>query len=251
MKSEHRHELKTNELAEWMANFPQWLRENAKMIIYVCVLIIVVTGLYVWKWYNKNVISTKQQADFTNLITQLSGNKMRILQDQAKGFDSSYNLLNIAGNFQVAAQNTENEQMAALALVKHAESLRTELHYRLESASEQEKKTQIDKAYAGYEQALAKACGSRTIMAAAKFGIGLCEEERGKFAAAEQIYRDIADSNSFEGTVAAASAKLRLEMMAGYQEKIVFKRAPKPIPVQNAGPQLQMAVPDGNTSDRQ
>ncbi len=33
MKSEHRHELKTNELAEWIANFPTWAKENAKVLI--------------------------------------------------------------------------------------------------------------------------------------------------------------------------------------------------------------------------
>ena len=53
MKSEHRHELKTNELAEWLVNFPQWTKKNAKTIIYVCVLTIVVASLYFYKRYQK------------------------------------------------------------------------------------------------------------------------------------------------------------------------------------------------------
>ncbi len=28
MKSDHRHELKTNELAEWLSNLPQWAKKN-------------------------------------------------------------------------------------------------------------------------------------------------------------------------------------------------------------------------------
>ncbi len=28
MKAEHRHELKTNELADWIVHFPQWFKEN-------------------------------------------------------------------------------------------------------------------------------------------------------------------------------------------------------------------------------
>ena len=33
MKSDHRHELKTNELAEWLGNLPQWTKENLVTII--------------------------------------------------------------------------------------------------------------------------------------------------------------------------------------------------------------------------
>ena len=55
MKSEHRHELKTNELAEWLGNFPQWAKENLRMIIYVTVVIVAVAGVYVWNNYQKNL----------------------------------------------------------------------------------------------------------------------------------------------------------------------------------------------------
>ena len=33
MKAEHRHELKTNELVEWLTNLPQWANENLTTII--------------------------------------------------------------------------------------------------------------------------------------------------------------------------------------------------------------------------
>ena len=33
MKSDHRHELKTNELAEWLGNLPEWTKENFVTII--------------------------------------------------------------------------------------------------------------------------------------------------------------------------------------------------------------------------
>ena len=44
MKAEHRHELKTNELAQWIANFPNWAKENLRMIIYVSVVLILLIG---------------------------------------------------------------------------------------------------------------------------------------------------------------------------------------------------------------
>jgi len=44
MKAEHRHELKTNELAEWIANLPQWARDNGRMVIYLSVVAVLVIG---------------------------------------------------------------------------------------------------------------------------------------------------------------------------------------------------------------
>ena len=41
MKSSHRHELKTNELAEWLSNLPQWAKENRITIIGALVLIVI------------------------------------------------------------------------------------------------------------------------------------------------------------------------------------------------------------------
>ena len=42
MKSDHRHELKTNELAEWLGNLPEWTKENLVTIIAVVVVVVVV-----------------------------------------------------------------------------------------------------------------------------------------------------------------------------------------------------------------
>jgi len=71
-------------------------------------------------------------------------------------------------------------------------------------------------------------------MAAAEFGLGLCEEELGNFEKAQQIYQIILDKSSqsenpdFEGTVAVTQAKHRLDTMADYKQKVIFKLAPTP-----------------------
>ena len=63
MKSEHRHELKTNELAEWIAHLPQWTRENLRTIIYVSVVAVLVIGSSFWYWRKRNV-ETVQSVSF-------------------------------------------------------------------------------------------------------------------------------------------------------------------------------------------
>ena len=57
MKAEHRHELKTNELAEWIANLPQWASDNLGMIILVFLVVVLLpAGAYTY-WHRKNVKS--------------------------------------------------------------------------------------------------------------------------------------------------------------------------------------------------
>jgi len=244
MKSEHRHELKTNELAAWLTNFPNWARENLKMIIWVCVLTVLAIASASIYWYRKNVESAQQQLKLTKVITQLPQRKFQILQTQARGVDVSYMLIQTADNLQAVAQNAKDDQMAAIALIKRAEALRTELHYRLGTVNKQDMITQISLAKNSYNEAIEKSSSNPSLMAVAKLGLGLCEEELGNFDPAEQIYRDIVANSSLEGTTAAAQAKQRLQSMGDYQQKVVFSQTPKPASLDIAQPQIELKAPD-------
>jgi tetratricopeptide (TPR) repeat protein len=228
MKAEHRHELKTNELVEWLTNLPQWANENLTTIIGVSIVIAAAAGLYFWKVYTKNVVAVQKQLQFTNLVGYVSLGKMQIVGAQAEGRDLSFILLQPAENLKNLAQNASTSQMAALALIKRAEALRAELHYRLGPVSSQDLETAIGQAKNSYTQAIEKAPSNPSLVAAAKFGIGLCEEELGDFEKAAQIYREVAENPAYQATVANAAAKFRLETMADYKEKLTFKPAPKP-----------------------
>jgi hypothetical protein len=229
MKSSHRHELKSNELVEWLSNMPQWAKENRIMIIGLLVLIVAAGGLYIWQVYAKNVALVRSHHRFTSLINQLSLSKVQVLQAHSQGRDLSFILVQPADSLNAFAQNTNNKQMAALALIKRAEAIRAELHYRLETVAKQDLAAQINRAKASYTEAIQKASGNPSLIATATFGLGLCEEELGNFEQAAQIYRDITTSPNFEGTVAETAAKLRLETMADYKSKVVFKPSPKPL----------------------
>jgi len=241
MKSEHRHELKTNELAEWIANLPQWAKKNLKMIIYVSIVVVLVAGAAFIKWYGKNVQSAREQLEFTDLIARLPMSKSQIIQAQTRGIDYSYTLIQIAKSLQTTAQTAKNDDMAALALIKRAQILRMELHYRLDTANKQELEATINRAKAAYTKALKKSSSNPTLTAMAKFGLGLCEEELGNFDKARQIYQEIATNADFEATTAAVQAKLRLETMADYRQKVVFKASPKPVPLPPVKPRIELS----------
>ncbi len=247
MKSEHRHELKTNELAEWIANFPRWAKQNARIIIYVSAVAVLVISLASWRWYRKNIESVKKQLELTSLAAQLSQTKLATLQAQAQGVDLSYMFLPLADKLHAAAQNTTDDRMAAFALIKQAETLRTELHYRLGAVGEQEMTAQISRARDAYTEALTKASNSPSLTALAKFGLGLCEEELGNFDHAQQIYREITTNPDLESTTAAVQAKQRLNTMADYKQKLIFKAAGEPAQTRiNFTQPLEINLPNNN-----
>jgi tetratricopeptide (TPR) repeat protein len=249
MKAEHRHELKTNELAEWITEFPQWAKKNLKSIIYLALLVIVVAGLYIYNWRKKNVVLVQREIELTKQLARESNQKTQIIQSQAQGVDTSYMLLDTAKNLQVIGENEKDNQMAALALIKEAEALRMELHYRPGTVSRRDLEERIKQARDCYTKAIEKSSSNPSFMATATLGLGLCEEEIGNFEKAKQIYLGITTNSDFEGTVALEQAKWRLETMDDYKQPIAFKPPPKPaIPKpassEPAQPQIQLNPAD-------
>jgi len=246
MKADHRHDLKTNELAEWLSNLPQWVKENRTTVLIMLVVVIGVAAFYLWQGHSKNRILRKK-LQLTTLANQILQSKMRILEAQAQGRDLSYILLQPAESLRTFAQNTDDDQMAALALIKRAEALRMELHYRLGNVSQQDFTDQINQAKDSYSKALERCSTNPSLMAMAKFGLGLCEEELGNPETAKQIYQSIAESNDFDGTVAKAAARHRLKTMSDYQQRIVFRRPPLPKPIVRRKPPTEVKPADTNT----
>ncbi|MBN2269754.1 MAG: hypothetical protein JXN61_04015 [Sedimentisphaerales bacterium] len=235
MKAEHRHELKTNTLAEWLGNFPEWTRDNLASVIVVIVTIVAAGGIYFWRSYGRSA-QLQEEYRFTGFVNQISNRKMQLLGAQNQAGVTSSLLFEPARNLETFARSTGDSNLSALAYIKEAEALRTELHYRTESVSEQDLAAQLGRAKQSYTMAVEKATDNPSLMAVAQFGIGLCEEELGKFDEAKQIYARIAADEAFQGTATAVQAKLRLETMDDYKKNVVFAPKPKPKPKSNVIP---------------
>jgi predicted negative regulator of RcsB-dependent stress response len=246
MKSEHRHELKTNELAEWLSNLPQWLKENSTSIIIITVLIIAVIGFFGWRRYDKNVLQVRERNEFTQLLEAIFTIEGNVVSAQSQGIDYSYEFINHASALKLFAESTRYNKMAALAFIKHGEILRKELQYRLGAVSEQDKQEQINNAKESYTQAMQKASSDSLLLAEAKFGLGLCAEELGNFEEAARIYNEIASNADFEGTVTIVKAKQRLDNMSEYENNVVFEPAPEQEIKVSTGPMIQLDSTDAN-----
>lgn len=249
MKSDHRHELKTNELADWIMNFPEWANENRTSLIGAAAVIVVALLVYFLSFYRQNIVSARNQVRLTNLVTQVPQQINRVANAAMQNNDESYSLLPAAQDLQDFAAKSSNPDMAALALIERGAALRAEIHYRLAEVSREELATQIGKAKESYQQALERKPSSPSLAAAAQYGLGLCEEELGNFDQAAAIYREVAQKPEYAGTTAQAEAAYRLKIMDDFKTAVVFRPAPpKPAPTQATAPTVQIQPGAGKAS---
>jgi len=159
MKAKHRHELKTNELAEWINHAPRYLRENARMIIGVIIILI---AIFTWPAVTKMRIRSeeKRNAEVTKVIEQLSRNKMIAISSQREDAGASGSLLAPAAALETAASETKNSSLAALALIKQGEALRADLHYKAGPIDTETIRSNIAQATKAYQLAIKKAKGN-------------------------------------------------------------------------------------------
>ncbi len=245
MKSDHRHELKTNELADWLADFPEWARQNRTNLTVAGAVIVVAILVYAWTYYRGSVVSVHNQERLTHLISQVPEQMNAVMRAASQGTDQSYTLMSVAQDLQDFADGLSNDEMAALTMIKRGEALRAELHLRLNDASRDDLAAQIAKAQASYQQALDRKPSNPTLAAAAQFGLGLCEEELGNFDKASEIYLAMTQKPEYAGTVAQAAAEYRLKIMDDFKTAVAFK--PAPATPQATAPTIQIPGSEAST----
>ncbi len=246
MKSEHRHELKTNELADWIAHFPEWASQNRTTLAAVAVVIVVAIAVYFWSFYRRDVVSLQKQTRLTSLITQVQQQTNNVARAAMGGEDQSYILLPTADELQQFAQDASDDNVAALALIERGKALRAELHHRIAEMTPAERAGQVDKARASYQSALERSPSNPGLAAQAHFGLGLCEEELGNFDKAAEIYREVAQKPEYAGTAPQTAAAYRLQIMDDFKTEVVFKPAPPAPTPQAQAPVIQMGPRDAN-----
>ena len=252
MKAGHRHELKTNELAQWIADIPRWAREHLKIIIIVLVVVVIAAGALFHFRYQRRALSVREQLSLTELTTRrLAQSKIDIISAHDRGNDLAFLLLQLADNLRTFADGARSEDAAALALIKRGDALRAELHYRAEMVGRQSTAVvdQIEQARKSYSDALERS-SNPSLKAMANFGLGLCEEELGNFEEAGRIYQGLVENPQFEGVASVAQARERLETMGDYRKKVVFSAAPRPtVRRPTPAPRIPLRLPDINTVD--
>ena len=247
MKSEERHELKTNELADWIANFPEWAKENSGTIAYAAIVIIIVGVVAYLKWYRPTHAVSREQIEMSQLAGQLAMAKLQVAAPKDQASANPAIIRGMADRLGTVAGQLSQPEYIASALIKQGEALRAELHYAPAgfAADPNALAFQVNKAKKCYQQAVEKAGGNPQLAAMAQFGLGLCAEEVGNFDEAQKIYHDIAANESYVGTVIVSMARERAVDMNDYKGTFVFVATPQtpPAPEMPVGPRIENAPP--------
>lgn len=241
MDSKHRHELMHNELADWIGKLPELVKEYRNQIIGVLLLAI---GLISWPILNRWGAESDfaAQAKVTDALAQAEMAKFMAISSYAQpdpNAPSVNSLLVAANTLADDAKTSPNKDLAALALIKQGQTLRTELALKKEMVPQDIVDTQIKSAQEAYQKALDQAT-MPTIRAMAQFGLGLCLEELGQLEQAKDAYKKIVDDAAYAGTPLVKMAQDRMNNMADNNAKFNFVEAPKPIPAATL-PEVQAA----------
>jgi tetratricopeptide (TPR) repeat protein len=226
MDSKERHEMKTNELADWLDHVPGFLKQYQNLLIGLALIVI---GLISWPILNR----WRQQSDFTaeaavsEMLDSLEMGKYLAVRPNENQQDSAAgSFLVTANNLAEQAKKAPNNNLAAIALIKRGQALRTDLLYRKEIIAEDAAAAQIKQAQEAYQQAFDKAV-LPSVKAMAQFGLGICSEELGQFDQAKEIYQKIATEASYAGTPLPMAAEDRIKKMTDNNAKYTFVEKPK------------------------
>jgi tetratricopeptide (TPR) repeat protein len=232
MRSDHRHELKTNELADWLMHFPEWAEENRNTLLAAGAIVLVALCIYLFRSFRSETSNARDQIQLTTLVSRLAGEEATAAQkpESFLGFSTT------ATNLKDFADHVGDREMAAFALIKRGEALRAELHYGNSPVTPDDIAKQVEQAKQCYTEALQKASNAPALAAMAQFGLGLCEEELGNIDKAKEIYHEMAKNPAYEGTAARSAAASRVKAVDDYKGAVAFAPAPAPKPTVTALP---------------
>jgi predicted negative regulator of RcsB-dependent stress response len=229
MDTQHRHELKTNELADWIYHAPDYLRQNIRWIIGGGLILAAVIVFIFSRGFRTNAFEY-QLGQTSSQIEALQRAQIMAIRNQMQDNPVlSDSLFSSANKLEMAAQESKFPALAALALIKRGDALRMDLHYNGADVEDSVLQARIDAAQKAYNDAIEKAKDSpnkNDLTAMAQLGLALCLEETGQFDQAKAAYQAIVDNKDFAHTIYPKQAKHRMSVMNEKKEQFVFVDAP-------------------------
>lgn len=222
MDAEHRHELKSNELADWIAHIPQYIKEHPNQIIGVVIILI---ALVTWPLFSnmRSQSGIREQASVVSMIDMAE--QARISRANPEQTEVAPEPLTVvAQSLQDEAGKTDNPNLAAMALIKRGNALRADLHFA-DEVTDELISTRVSDARTAYEKA-AELAEMPAVKGLAQLGLGLCAEETREFDKAREVYQNILDDKAYESTVVPVEAQRRLDALADNSIEVIFAPAP-------------------------
>ena len=218
MDAEHRHELKTNELADFLGHLPEFIRKYSNQIIGVILILIALVVIPLYSRMRRQTALAEEAAMISKI--QIARESMFKAAQDMDSTNPAAAITAAAEDLEEAVQTTKNANLAALALLEKSELLRAELHLSKEVTADMIS-ANLSKARTACEQAFEKAQSS-TLKGLAELGLGLCAEEAGEYDNAREIYQKIVEKTEYTGTGVIEQAQRRLLSLNDHMEKVTF-----------------------------
>lgn len=245
MKSEERHHLKTNDLAETISHVPDYIKQyGSRALTAVIVILMIAVG---YSWYNR--VSTANKMERYGRLQELLSSPDQLQQlamrhAHAMAADSEgeqavdmatlegYNTDTLKRGLSELAENAKGTSVGAIALITQAETVRSELYFSDQAITAADKEKLISSATQLYQKALQDYASDASTVLSAKLGLAMLAEDKRDWDAAGQQYQAIISEGEaqFLGLAGVLTAQSRL---AGLDN---WKNAPVPVIVEVSEP---------------
>lgn len=228
MKSEERHKLKSNELAQTLREIPDYFKKHGQKLLMVLVMVLVVfVGLIM---YRNSQVSAQQHRShlLQSVVSSTKSIQLKSVQ-QAQSAQQDDILLEsysdsaqpIMNSLSEIIEDGERSSISSTALLQKARVLRSQLFYANMHLPEEKKQAILNDVKKIYERALELDWENAMVSGAARVGLGLTAEDLLEWDKARELYQAVCDDAEglLSGTIYPFQARQRLEAIKNLAEE--------------------------------
>lgn len=264
MKSEERHKLKSNELAESLVGIPDYFRQHGKKWImgFVVVLLCVVAS----NVFRSSRLATQdsQAILLQSLVAETKSIQQLTAQRAQSGGQTDDLLVETYGDsvqplensLTELTQNSSGVRVAKTALLQKARLLRSRLFYADTPLGQEKRQDLLTQVETIYNTVLQQYPDDVMALGASKIGLALVAEDRLQWDQAKQAYQAILDDaqGQWAGTIFPSQAGQRFEAITEIEGEsaITFEwvvEAPEADLIQDEAIVLSAEDPDGASAE--
>jgi hypothetical protein len=253
MKSEERHKLKSNELAQSIMELPDYFRKQGKKWITLLVVVLVVlVGLTVFR-SSRLAAQEQRSSRLQNLVVESKKIQRQAIESAQSGAASDDFLVDsfddsagpLANELANLAQESSGKPVKKTALLQRARLLRSQLFYTNSPISPAKKQELLSQVESIYQSVLLNYSHDVIASGSAQIGLALVAEDRLQWDQARQAYQAILDEaeGKWSGTIFPSQASLRLQAIGELEneQEIIFQWVEE-LPVAETLPDETVAI---------
>jgi tetratricopeptide (TPR) repeat protein len=230
MKAQRRQELKTNDLAQTLADIKEFLEKYGTYVGGGAIIVVVVLVASMW-W--RNSLRSEQRRQWEDLYG-LQEASVKLLwgqpgEGQPGAAGPDFDTLVARHRTLIASATNPQVKMRALSALGDLSWRYARLGAGAGPGTELRNRA-LEESASAYRQLAEDYANDSRARGNALLSLAVIAEERGNFDRAEEIYNQLKSDPAFAGTVFAESASEALDRLEDLREEIVFAPAPPPPP---------------------